>query len=132
MPMGNVAVRRIGLVPGLGKVAIIEADFDASYDNTNGELLDLTAFDPDVDFTTVHAISTLMIYTTGADPTFPVETLVCKVFIEPGAAQPAGTGFGTQIRCRAFAEDGTSGVTTQVANTTDLSTVRCRFLVIGE
>ena len=130
MPMGNVSVRRIALM-GIGKAAVIEADFDASY-ATGGETLDLAAFDPDVDFAFIHWISPPWIYTTAAPPTQPARTLVADVRVLSAAQPGAGGGAPGTLLCLAFSEDGTSGVTTQVAATTDLSTVRCRFLVVGE
>lgn len=111
----------------LGKVTLAETTFDSSYP-TGGEVLDLTAapFTGVDSFTTVLSVSVVggpFVATTFA----PVaQTLCAKIQYDPAAAHAVATG-----TLQAFVEDGTSGVTTQVAATTDLSTVLCRLLIIG-
>lgn len=108
------------------KQSVIEVTFDTSYP-TGGETLDLsTAGSLDTNgFGTVYACGLIEgPYTTAGVPI--AQTLCSKVQYDFATSRAVATGL-----LFALAEDGTSGVTTQVANTTDLSTVVCRLLVIG-
>lgn len=111
----------------LGKETLAEVTFDAIYP-TGGEVFDLAA----APFTGVNAFTSTIAVDVVEGPyeasTFaPIaQTLCCKIQYDAAAGRAVGTG--TLV---AFAENGTSGVTTEVADTTDLSTVLCRVRITG-
>lgn len=109
-----------------GKHAIVDATFDSSYP-TGGETLDLTA----APFTGVDAFTTVVSVTVTEGPKLstgapPARTLCSSIQYDHAASRAVATGV-----LFAFAEDGTSGVQAQVADTTDLSTVSCRLHIVG-
>lgn len=128
MPMANISARFIENI-GATKQAIVECDFDASY-ATGGEAIDFTAapFTGANAFTEVFSCAVVEQYSTAAPPAVLAPTLFTRGQYLPsaqGATHVAASG--TVV---AFAESGT-GEETQVAATTNLSTVRVRLHVIG-
>lgn len=124
MPLTTTIVRTANTA--LGKETVAEVTFDASY-ATGGETLDLTAapFTGVDAFTTVNSVSVLEgPYTSAGVPT--ARTLCSAVRYDFAASRAVATGL-----LFADAEDGTSGVTTQVAGAVDLSAVIVRLLIVG-
>lgn len=108
------------------KVGVIDVTFDSSYP-TGGETLDLSTSGSlgANGYGTLYSVGVIEgpYASTGA----PIaQTLCSKIQYDFAAGRAVATGL-----LFALAEDGTSGVTTEVADTTDLSTVICRLLVIG-
>ena len=110
----------------LGRVCVANVTFDNSYP-TGGETFDLTAapFTGTDAFTAVDSIAFVEgPYTSAGAPI--ARTLCSGLRYAPAAARAVATG-----KLFADKEDGTSGVTTEVGNTTDLSTVVCRVQIKG-
>ena len=110
----------------LGKEAVFEVQFDSSYP-TGGETLDLSVATLGIGpgFTTVVSVSIEEgPYTSAGAKTLPATC--SSIQYDFAASRAVATGL-----LLAYAEDGTSGVEAQVANTTNLSAVYCRIKVVG-
>ena len=109
----------------LGKEAVVDVNFDASYP-TNGETLNLAAAPlSGMDaFTAVDSVSVTEGPYTSAGAKI-ASTVCTRILYDFAASRAPATGLLV-----AHAESAT-GEETEVANTTDLSTVFCRLHVIG-
>lgn len=110
----------------LGKESVVTCTFDSSYP-TGGETLDLTASP----FTGVDAFTSTYFVDVVEGPYdsngAKITPATCSsIHYDPAASRAVDTGV-----LLAYYEDGTSGVTAQVANTTNLSTVLCRLFIVG-
>lgn len=109
----------------MGKEAIADVTFDSSYP-TNGETIDFTAAPfTGVDlFTTVRTVEVAEGPYTSAGAKLAA-TVCTRVDYDFSASRVVSTG-----KLLAYAESAT-GEETEVANTTDLSTVVCRMRITG-
>lgn len=126
MPLTTTIIRTANTE--LGKVTIAEVTFDASYP-TGGETLDLTAAPfTGVDlFTTVTSVGVIEgpYLSTGARPAI---TLCVDIAYDPAAARAVATGV---LLAHQFSAADATGLYQQVADTTNMSTVLCRLLIVG-
>lgn len=124
MPLTTTIVRTANTA--LGKETIADVQFDSSYP-TGGETLDLTAapFTGVDAFTAVYSVDVIEgPYTSAGVKTAPATC--SSIHYDFAASRAVATGV-----LLAFAEDGTSGVQAQVADTTNLSAVFCRLRING-